>query len=102
MALTRTCIQARLLQPLDPTAAQARVILPYCISRLMDKGKYSYTPLAVKKRRLLCFRPSADGAAMIEADLVHVPLTSAQNSGYIALSNCWGTSDPSAQIKLED
>ena len=64
--------------------------------------KHDYKPLTGTNIRLILLRESDDETAMVEAELVHLPLAEAQDSNYIALSYCWGSCEPSAQIRLDE
>jgi hypothetical protein len=68
----------------------------------LNREEHAYEPLAAKDIRLIRLRPSEDGIAIVEAELVHLPLAVAQDSNYVALSYCWGSFEPSVQIKLDD
>lgn len=68
----------------------------------IDRNKHDYKPLAAKCIRLIRLRPSEDEMAILEAELVHLSLAAAQDSGFIALSYCWGSCEPSVQVILDD
>jgi hypothetical protein len=68
------------------------------VSRVCVYEFYAYIPLVDMDIRLIRLRASLDETSMIEVDLMHVPLESAGELGYTALSYTWGSIDTSATI----
>ncbi|KAH7155843.1 heterokaryon incompatibility protein-domain-containing protein [Dactylonectria estremocensis] len=63
---------------------------------------YSYQPLsaATNEIRILCLSSNTDPQSEIKCRVEHVPLMASSN--YIALSYCWGGSDKTARVRVNN
>ena len=67
-----------------------------------NRDTYVYSPLLNDEIRLLRFHPSPDRAIEIHVDIIHVPLLSAQNKEFLAVSYTWGLAEDRECIMVNE